>query len=240
MASVRDKVSAWESRTFCGDSVAEEHPAPELGSRSAAGLVGQASFELDEDQFLIKALEAVAAAGASRQVVAATLAAVVRLRRERLGDKLPDEIEALVGSRLEALRPVLRAQTLAGLASGQPQHRPPEAVSPAVRLRANAARHLGFELGVPLCSLSDAELRRAQRGSRSQAGLDDADAAGGGQTGEGLVRKLQSNDDSGFRRGGREEQQEEQVESGYPGMAAPNGSCTGGGLSRGSNRRGTE
>jgi hypothetical protein len=190
MASVREKVSAWESRTSGGDYFAEEHLAPVLGSESVAGFVGQEGIELDEDKFLIKALEAVAAAGASRQVVAATLAAVVRLRRERLGDRLPKDVEALVGSRLEALRPVLRAQTVAGLVSGQPQHRPPEAVWPAMRLRANAARHLGFELSVPLSSLSDADLRRAQRNCRTQAVLDDADAAGGG-----LEMKVQSSEE---------------------------------------------
>ncbi len=161
-ARVREKVAAWESR------------AAECNSKAPVSVLEQKHEEHyqaadleDEDQFLIKAVEAVASAGASRQVVAATLAAAVRLRREGRSGR-PPVVEELVASRIEALRPVLAAQTVAGLATDLPKHRPAAALAPAVRLRANAARHSAFELGAPLGALSDAELRRLQRGSGRQ------------------------------------------------------------------------
>ena len=108
-------------------------------------------------------LKTIANSRASRQVVAATAAALWRLERDP-PSCAPCDTDALVDDRLAALRPVIEAQTMAGLATGTPQHRPPASVPTTTRLRANAARHIGFELDCHLSDLSTQEIRAMQRG----------------------------------------------------------------------------
>ncbi len=70
----------------------------------------------DEDQFMIQALEAVASAGASRQVMAATLAAAVRLRRERHREERGGSL--VQPKELRIVEAALCAQRAAGLRLG--------------------------------------------------------------------------------------------------------------------------
>ena len=125
----------------------------------------------DAHAMIKSAFHGLAEGRASRQVVAAAIAAHTRtLAFPMAGDcyrgDMNDNIDKLVEARLEALRPVLSAQTRAGLATGLPQHAPPVSVSSDARTRANAARHVGFEHPLPISDLSTSTLKRLQRGGR--------------------------------------------------------------------------
>ena len=62
------------------------------------------------------------------------------------------------------LRPVLQAQTEAGLDNGYSQHSGKGLVSKSDMLRANAAKHAAFHKEKPLSKLPDQELKKFQRG----------------------------------------------------------------------------
>jgi hypothetical protein len=122
------------------------------------------------------------AGGATRHVVAAAAAAVLRtLQRDGLqllhtepvvlqavpmqaklepGDA---QLESLLLDRLAMIAPALRAQVAAGLL-GCNCHSAKGLVEPEVALRANVAKHASFETGDLLSRLPAAELRRRQRG----------------------------------------------------------------------------
>ena len=123
----------------------------------------QVANDKPASQMALDMLTAIVTASASRQVVAAAVSALWRLENADTSE-MDNQIDKLVGSRLDALRPVLAAQTLEGLTTGLPQHGPPDYVSTSLRLRANAARHVGFEGGRTLSEISNREIRALQRG----------------------------------------------------------------------------
>jgi hypothetical protein len=104
--------------------------------------------------------------GASRQVVAAAVAAVVRAyaslgRSEESLPGLPAEdlvVSREVNERLQALAKPLYAQVVAGA----PSHSARGLVAPDVQVRANAAKHQ-FMHEKPFSQVSMKEIRRAQR-----------------------------------------------------------------------------
>lgn len=79
-----------------------------------------------------------------------------------------DGVHDLVQDRLELLRPILTAQTEAGLATGVNCHKPRGLVADALALQGNFARHGGFHLQEPVSSLPLSMLRRLQRGSKCE------------------------------------------------------------------------
>ena len=109
-----------------------------------------------------------ATGGATRHVVASAVASAIRTALSCCleHDNSETEVEALVSDRLEALRPVLRAQSVASRLAGVNLHSAHGLVSDEALLRANAARHSAFEPGAPVSDLSVPELKRRQRGGR--------------------------------------------------------------------------
>ena len=115
-------------------------------------------------------LAALATAGASRHVVAAALAAGLRVIAHLSG--VAPEPDPELGARLTALRVVLSAQQAAAR-DGHPQHSARGLVSADELLMANAARHQFsecFERATP------ASARRSQRGQRKPRGTAPAGA----------------------------------------------------------------
>ena len=113
---------------------------------------------------LSASLAAIAAAGASRHVVAAALSAGLRVVAHLSG--AAPEPDADIDARLQALRVVLKAQQVAAR-EGHPQHSARGLVSADEQTMANAARHQfaeSFERATP------ASARRSQRGQRGRRG----------------------------------------------------------------------
>ncbi len=104
---------------------------------------------------------------ASRQVVAAAAAAVVRCFMEKYSGV--SKVEVLVQDRLDLIAHSLRAQVAEGLASGAEVRSAANLVSPGALLRANAAKHQGFHRPELVSAVPERELRRRQRGRRHTA-----------------------------------------------------------------------
>ena len=112
---------------------------------------------------LASSLAALASSGASRHVVAATLAAGLRVvAAVEAKPSAGDPVEAEVKDRLEALRVVLAAQVEAAR-EGNVQRSARLLVAPEANIMANAARHVFAE---PFRQLTPSTVRRAQRGRR--------------------------------------------------------------------------
>ena len=73
------------------------------------------------------------------------------------------DVSAEVGGRLTAIAPVLVAQSVASKATGFNHHSSRTLVTADTHLRANVARHAGFESGVDISTCSPSELRALQR-----------------------------------------------------------------------------
>jgi hypothetical protein len=101
---------------------------------------------------------------ASRQVVAAAAAAVVRCVMEQY--RGVSKVEVLVQDRLDLIAHALRAQVAEGLASGAEVRSAANLVTPGALLRANAAKHQGFDRPELISAVPERELRRRQRGRR--------------------------------------------------------------------------
>ena len=133
-------------------------------------------------------LAALATAGASRHVVAAALAAGLRVIAHLSG--VAPEPDPELGARLTALRVVLSAQQAAAR-DGHPQHSARGLVSADELLMANAARHQFsecFERATP------ASARRSQRGQRKPRGTapDGAPQSSSSEAEPGLAVLLRS------------------------------------------------
>ena len=112
--------------------------------------------------------KAIASSSASRQVAAAMIAAAIRTlsdctRPTTPSCKVTKLVEELVEDRCTLLRPVLEAQTVAGLLSGLDQHSSRVLVSTQQHLAANFARHHGFNSCEPVSTLGSAKMKRLQR-----------------------------------------------------------------------------
>ena len=124
--------------------------------------------ELKERELAECLLAAVVRANGSRQVVAATAAALWRCAAGRPSSAvvssddfgLDDEVEA----RMAAIQPIIRENVTAAV-----QERPP-VVSGMARLRRNVATHAHFGGGADVVEGSVAELKKKQRGRRRTAG----------------------------------------------------------------------
>jgi len=145
---------------------------PLLAAVAMAGACGAMGAERDERSLQVaKALMGSAvAAGASRQVAAAT---AVALWRVVLGQapslELPSpDVEVQVEARLAAIRPCLVAQEAAARRHGTSRHSAKGLVDPVVVFRRNVGVHAAF--GEDFASMSDGEFRRRQRGgAKTQA-----------------------------------------------------------------------
>ena len=116
---------------------------------------------------LVSSVAALASAGATRHVVAAALAAGLRViasaQHPRSSEVLSCEED--IEARLKALRVVLEAQ-LAASRQGRAQHSASGLVSTDANVMANAARH---EFSKPFVDLTPAGARQLQRGRRRPA-----------------------------------------------------------------------
>jgi hypothetical protein len=121
---------------------------------------------------------------ASRQVVAAAAAAIFRCSAEH--SKCQSETEGLVQDRLGLIAKALHAQVAVGLATGTNFHSASSLVHPSTLLRANAAKHQGFQNRELLSEVPDRELRKRQRGSRRRP------AAGGGNKHEDMESQAET------------------------------------------------
>ena len=111
--------------------------------------------------------DAVLNSSCSPRVGTSLVAAAVRAAVSVSPRDVPtDAIDELVNDRLEMIRPVLRAQTEDGLASGHSKHSAKNLVSDAVVTRANVAKHAGFDKAEPLSKKPDKDLKRMQRGKK--------------------------------------------------------------------------
>ena len=100
---------------------------------------------------------------ASSLLAAAVRAATASSTRTGSHDGLVDE---LVDDRLNLIRPVLHAQTLAGLETGENPHTAKGLVDDEKILRANSARHAGFNKDKLISKTTDKELKHLQRSGR--------------------------------------------------------------------------
>ena len=120
--------------------------------------------------------DAVIASQCSSRIGSSLIASAVRAAaamdsNKTLGE-VPEPLAEAVGhsvdARLAALRPVLIAQATEGLATGVNHHSPAGLASPESIVRANVARHSGFDNPKLVSEMSKGDLRRCQRGSRKQ------------------------------------------------------------------------
>jgi len=73
--------------------------------------------------------------------------------------------ESLVNDRFQMIKPALLAQTKMGLSTGKSPHSAKALIPSEQNLKANAAKHICFEMAIPLSSLTKRELKQRQRGS---------------------------------------------------------------------------
>ena len=82
-------------------------------------------------------------------MIAATVRAAAAMDLSRLAEQAPEaiaeEVEATVSDRLQLLRPVLAAQATHGLSTGSDRHSPTGLMHHDAILKANVARHAGFD-----------------------------------------------------------------------------------------------
>ena len=104
-------------------------------------------------------------------LVAAACRAAAAMDRGGSGPVLestPLDIAATVADRLELLRPVLLAQAQHGLASGQDCRSPAGLTAHESIVRANVARHAGFNDNKLISEMSAKDLRQLQRGKKKK------------------------------------------------------------------------
>eukprot|EP00746_Dinoflagellata_sp_MGD_P011296 gnl/MRDRNA2_/MRDRNA2_123632_c0_seq1.p1 gnl/MRDRNA2_/MRDRNA2_123632_c0~~gnl/MRDRNA2_/MRDRNA2_123632_c0_seq1.p1 ORF type:complete len:330 (-),score=74.12 gnl/MRDRNA2_/MRDRNA2_123632_c0_seq1:85-1011(-) len=103
--------------------------------------------------------------GASRHVAAAVAAAIMRCKAD-LHKHVCDDADLIiedVQQRMQAIIPALAAQSKAARSSGVNVHSARGLITPEQNLRANAAKHVGFETEKPFAQMTNQELRRRQR-----------------------------------------------------------------------------
>ena len=148
---------------------------------AAAGVINE---EGGTAAFIEAMFLGLAKGAASRQVVAAAAAAIFRCSAEY--GKCQSEIEGLVQDRLGLIAKALHAQVAVGLATGTNFHSASSIVHPSTLLRANAAKHHGFQNRELLSEVPDRELRKRKRGSRRRP------AAGGGNKHEDMEAQAET------------------------------------------------
>ena len=128
-------------------------------------------------------ITAVVHAHGSRQVVAATAAAIMRtVTHPSLDtDHAGDDVKRLVDKRLELIRPALVAQTQVGLQEGENIHSARGIIGTDEQQMANFAKHVAFNDEREIDAIPKAELKSLQR--RGQASKQQRVRFGQGQDG---------------------------------------------------------
>mmetsp|Transcript_30266 Transcript_30266/g.96730 ORF Transcript_30266/g.96730 Transcript_30266/m.96730 type:complete len:213 (+) Transcript_30266:46-684(+) len=113
--------------------------------------------------------DAVLASSCATRVGTSMIAAAVRAALSVSPRDVPtDAIDELVDDRLEMIRPVLRAQTVSGLACGRSPHNGKTLVSDETNTRANVAKHAGFDKAELLSKKTVKDLKKLQRGKKTE------------------------------------------------------------------------
>ena len=121
------------------------------------------------------AVHGAVSAGASRQTAAAVACAALRClcmpgQPEENGDKVAIAVDASIVDRLRAIEPTLQAQKLAASSTGRDCHSARRLVADVDHLRANVARHAGFNSDKKVTDYSHKELKQIQRGGKRVRG----------------------------------------------------------------------
>lgn len=118
--------------------------------------------------------DAVLAAKCSARISSSLVAAAVRAAVSLPPNDVHHEklhVDDLVDDRLNMIRPVLHAQAVHGLQTGLSPHSARGLVPDVDCLRANAARHVGFDREDPLSSVPARQLKNLQRGGNTKKEL---------------------------------------------------------------------